>query len=169
MNKQMQKGQIVKVGMADWKSTAAPDTLRTSGLGSCIGVVVYEKRRKIAALAHIMLPDSSMARQKEWNRAKFADSALEDMFTYFQHLGLRSYQLTAKMAGGAQMFAASSHTSEMMRIGPRNAEAVKKILALHRVRLEGEDTGGSKGRTIEFDPEDSTLSIRIVHRGEKVL
>jgi len=32
------QGQIVKVGIADMNIAKAPDKIRTSGLGSCVGV-----------------------------------------------------------------------------------------------------------------------------------
>ncbi|WP_026701080.1 chemotaxis protein CheD [Salibacterium aidingense] len=164
----IQEGQVVKVGMADWKMAAAPDTVRTSGLGSCIGTVLYDEKQQLAVLAHIMLPDSGMAGNKEINRAKFADTALADIFSVLQRKGCRMGQLKAKLAGGAQMFSFSSG-SEMMRVGPRNAEAVKQILRNCNIPVTAEDTGGNKGRTIEFDPQTNKLSIRTVNQGESYI
>src|SRR5699024_11905725 len=46
----------------------APNIIRTSGLGSCVGVVVYDLARKTAGLAHIMLPDSKQAKQRSEER-----------------------------------------------------------------------------------------------------
>ncbi|MCM3637854.1 chemotaxis protein CheC [Sporosarcina luteola] len=53
------------------------------------------------------------------------------------------------------------------RIGPRNVEAVKNELARLSIPIIAEDTGGSSGRTIEFDPMTSALSIRTVNLGTK--
>lgn len=164
----IEKQQIVKVGMADWKSTSAPHLLRTSGLGSCIGFVIYDDKKKIASLAHIMLPDSKMAKYKDLNRSKFADTALEDVLLDLEKRGCRLQTLKAKMAGGAQMFSFSSG-SDIMRIGPRNAEAVKALLKEKRIPLLAEDTGGNKGRTITFFPETGALNIRTIHQGETVI
>ncbi|MGY4689843.1 chemotaxis protein CheD [Salibacterium sp. K-3] len=162
---QIQEGQVIKVGMADWRAAMAPDKLRTSGLGSCVGVVLYDEDRQSAVMAHIMLPDSEMAGTRSVQRAKFADTAMEDALACLREKGSRLNRLQAKLAGGAQMFSFSSN-SEMMRIGPRNSEAVKSFLRDHGIAVRGEDTGGSKGRTIEFNPLDSCLSIRTVNQGE---
>ena len=35
--------QIIKVGLAEIKTAKPPQILRTSGLGSCVGVVVYNE------------------------------------------------------------------------------------------------------------------------------
>ncbi|SDH93286.1 chemotaxis protein CheD [Alteribacillus bidgolensis] len=160
--------KVIKVGMAEWKLIESPNTIRTSGLGSCVGVVVYDQWRKKAVLAHIMLPDSTMARHKQINRAKFADTAIEDVVAVLLTKGCSIQNMKAKIAGGAQMFSFSS-ANDIMKIGPRNAEAVKNILRKYHIPVTAEDIGGNKGRTIEFDPEFSTLHIRTVNQGEAVI
>jgi chemotaxis protein CheD len=54
-----------------------------------------------------------------------------------------------------------------MRIGPRNAEAVKKMLELYRIPLVAEDTGENFGRTIELECATGILVVRSVHQGVK--
>ncbi|SFP08210.1 chemotaxis protein CheD [Salibacterium halotolerans] len=154
--------------MADWKTAEAPERLRTSGLGSCVGVVLYEEGLSIAAMAHIMLPDSSMAAGRSLQRAKFADTALEDVLACLKEKGCSLRRLQAKLAGGAQMFS-FSEGSDMSRIGPRNSEAVKAVLKENGIPVKAEDTGGSKGRTIEFSIMDSSLYIRTVNEGKTII
>lgn len=155
---------IVKVGIADLKIVKAPHTIRTSGLGSCVGVIVFDPLLKIAGLAHVMLPDSSLAKSDTFNLAKYADTAVKELVLSVINIGARKAGLKAKIAGGAQMFQFTSG-NEMMRIGPRNVEAVKKQLDHLNILLVGEDVGGNCGRTIEFDPITSTLQVRTVNKG----
>ena len=68
----------VKVGMADLNICRAPDMITTLGLGSCIGIAVYDSVTKIGGLAHIMLPDSTQMRNN-LNIAKFADTGIEEL------------------------------------------------------------------------------------------
>jgi chemotaxis protein CheD len=70
------------------------------------------------------------------------------------------------MAGGAQMFQFASN-NEMMRIGPRNVEAIRKELDRLKIPIVSEDVGGNSGRTIEFDPVEGLLSVRTIHQGNK--
>ena len=156
--------RVVKVGMADLNVVKTPDTIRTSGLGSCVGVILYDERAQVAGMAHVMLPDSSYARNDKLNRAKYADTALEDLIDHVVAIGGIKKRLKAKMAGGAQMFNFSS-SNEAMRIGPRNAESVKEQLKKFSVPVIYEDTGGGSGRTIEFNPATSVLEIRTVNKG----
>ena len=70
--------------------------------------------------------------------------------------GVRPMSLKAKIAGGSQMFQFGS--SDTIRIGPRNIEAVKKELQRLSIPLIAEDEADQVGRTIEFNPSTSMLS-----------
>lgn len=48
-------GNMIKVGMADLKACKCPDALTTLGLGSCVGVALYDPVTKIGGLLHCML------------------------------------------------------------------------------------------------------------------
>ncbi|TGB04783.1 chemotaxis protein CheD [Halobacillus salinus] len=156
---------IIKVGIADLKFVSAPDRIRTSGLGSCVGVVLFDPRKQLAGMAHVMLPDSHMAKQEKMNRFKYADTALDDLLRGLTDNGASKFRMKAKIAGGAQMFSFKT-SSDMMRIGPRNIEAVKEKLAQFHIPIIAEDVGGKSGRTIVFDPSTTDLHIRKVNHGE---
>lgn len=158
--------EVVKVGMADLNIVSAPNTIRTSGLGSCVGVVLYDEYTTVAGMAHIMLPDSKMGKTGTINVAKYADTAIDELIRRLELAGARVRCLKAKIAGGAQMFTFSS-SNEMMRIGPRNVDAVKQKLKELQIPIVAEDVGGASGRTIEFNPLTKKLSIRTVNQGVK--
>ncbi|OAH53786.1 MULTISPECIES: chemotaxis protein CheD [Bacillaceae] len=159
---------VVKVGIADINVVRPPGTIRTSGLGSCVGVVIYDETARIAGMVHIMLPDSSLAKSGAKNEAKFADTGVPALIKELTQSGARPFRLKAKIAGGAQMFQYKSG-SDLMKIGPRNVEAVKQQLKIARIPILAEDVGGNSGRTIEFDPLTSILHIRSVSKGEQRL
>ncbi|WNB90379.1 chemotaxis protein CheD [Bacillus sp. NEB1478] len=159
---------IVKVGIAELDLAVPPDTIRTTGLGSCVGVVLYDEVKKIAGLAHVMLPDSTLAKAASLNIGKYADTAIKTLYDMLIKKGAIRRNLKAKIAGGAQMFQFTSG-SEMMRIGPRNVESVKTMLAELGIPIIASDVGGSSGRTIEFNPESAQLSIKTVNMGTKIL
>ena len=56
---------LIKVGMADYKVGAAPSTLISYGLGSCIGLSLYDPKAQVGGLLHYMLPDSKQARPSD--------------------------------------------------------------------------------------------------------
>ncbi|WP_284139974.1 MULTISPECIES: chemotaxis protein CheD [unclassified Virgibacillus] len=156
---------VIKVGIADLNIVKAPDTIRTSGLGSCVGAVIYDLPKKIAGMAHVMLPDSSLNKQSNLNESKYADTAIPKLIELLVENGARKSSLQAKLAGGAQMFQLSV-SSDTMRIGPRNVEAVERQLEIFRIPIIASDVGGNCGRTIEFEPETGKLKIKTVNKGE---
>lgn len=156
---------LVKVGMADLNIAAGGDILKTTGLGSCVGLTLFDPKCKVAGMAHVMLPSSSIARESQINIAKYADTAIPELIERMKTAGASISRLEAKMAGGAQMFALGG--SDTLRIGPRNVESCTEMLSKLGIPVKAQDTGGNYGRTIEFDSEKGTLMIRSVQYGVK--
>lgn len=156
---------IIKVGMADLQTATYPDILTTLGLGSCVGIALFDQVRKIAGLAHIMLPSSKQVVNNS-NIAKFADTGIEKLLDEMLRLGANKANIKAKMAGGAQMFS-FSEASDIMRIGARNVASSKEKLKELGIPVISEDTGGCYGRTIELHSASGKLLIKTIGHGVK--
>ena len=150
----------VRVGIADAKIISAPNSIMTIGLGSCVGIALYDTVKKIAALIHIMLPDSH-AFKSVTNPYKFADLAIPLILEEMTKRGCIKKNVVAKIAGGASMFK-FSEKSINSDIGNRNIEAVREGII-----IAAEDVGGSKGRTMFVESESGKVLIRIVGQGIK--
>ena len=159
--------ELIKVGMADYKTGRNPNSLISYGLGSCVGIALYDSVNKIGGLAHIMLPDSTQARLTE-NPAKFADTALPLMLNDMIKMGAIKARVTAKIAGGAQMFTFANAT-DVMRVRERNAEAVRMLLKKIDIRILADDTGGNYGRTVELKIDTGIYRVKTIAQGEKEL
>jgi chemotaxis protein CheD len=155
-------GMII-VGMADMNTSRSPGILTTIGLGSCVGVALYDPLTKVAGLAHIMLPDSSLIKNNV-NKAKFADTAVIKLVNDMTLMGARRTCIVAKIAGGAQMFSITGN-NESMKIGERNVEAVTKILRKLNIPIVASDTGKNYGRTVELYSQDGRLVVKTVGHG----
>lgn len=156
---------LIKVGMADLQVSKHPCVLTTLGLGSCVGIALFDSVRKISGLAHIMLPSSQQVSNNA-NIAKFADTGIEKLLEDMLKLGALKSSITAKLAGGAQMFAFSD-TSDIMRIGARNVVSSKEKLIELKIPVIAEDTGGNYGRTIELNSGNGKLLIKTIGHGVK--
>ncbi|RQG99147.1 chemotaxis protein CheD [Natrarchaeobius oligotrophus] len=156
----------VPVGIADYVVVDDSTPLKTSGLGSCIGVVVHDEAATVSGLLHFMLPRADEAHSGNHPDAKFADTGFEAMFAEFRDLGGRPSRSWAKGAGGATMveFAETSRS-----IGARNVEAVRRELEFYGVSIAGTDFGGHHGRSIEFDPATGTLTVNGADGVERTL
>ncbi|MCR5486796.1 MAG: chemotaxis protein CheD [Lachnospiraceae bacterium] len=159
--------EMIKVGMADLKLCISPNSITTLGLGSCVGVAIRDTGNKVGGLAHVMLPDSNEIKNNV-NIAKFADTGVAELVRQMEKAGARRKMMVAKIAGGAQMFAFQNN-SQMMRVGDRNVEAVKKKLRELGIPIKAEDTGLNYGRTVEFYPESGDFVIKSVGKPVKTI
>lgn len=160
-------GDMIKVGMADMNLCVSPNAITTLGLGSCVGIVLYDSSRKLCGMVHVMLPDSTQIKNNE-NLAKFADTGIDELLRRLLVNGANRKMITSKIAGGAQMFAFNTN-NDMLRVGERNVEAAKKKLSALGIPILAEDTGESYGRTIEFYPETGALLIKAVGKPGKTI
>lgn len=157
---------LIKVGMADLNVAKSPGRLRTTGLGSCVGVALFDAVAKVGGLAHVMLPSRSLSRGDN-NLAKYADTAIPLLLQKMEECGAKKSRIVAKLAGGAQMFKFQS--AHQLSIGKRNVEACHEQLKQENIPVVAEDTGGNYGRTIELDTETGVLFVRSVNAGTKKL
>ncbi len=149
----------ITVGIADLNIAREPDVLATYALGSCIGICLYDADKKIAGLAHIMLPLSKDAAPGTagGNTRRYADTGIAELIKKMITAGASTARMTAKIAGGAQMF---STNSAVFNIGERNVAAVKQVLASHKIRIIAEQTGSNYGRTVFFHPDTGIMEVR---------
>ncbi|HEY5557141.1 chemotaxis protein CheD [Acetobacterium sp.] len=154
---------LIVVGISDYKFSKAPEVIVTYALGSCVGVCLYDRVLKIGGLSHIMLPDSTNFTNKEINRMKFADTAIIDLVKELKKNSFGTNRITAKIAGGAQMFE-TQPGSKIGGIGERNIQSVKKVLYDLKIPILAEDTGLNYGRTQYFDLETGIMKIQSLNR-----
>jgi len=170
------KDEVVNVGVAEYFVTHNPHVLASFGLGSCVGVALYDEKKNIGGLAHIMLPDST-AMTKRGNPGRYADTAIEAMVDEMERLGSNRRDIRARIAGGACMFTIPGATNPRnvpgpclgMQIGDRNIEAAKEALKKLHIPIAAEDTGGDYGRTLRFNISDGSVTISSIKHGVKDL
>jgi chemotaxis protein CheD len=157
--------ETIRVGISEVKVTEFPNKLRTAGLGSCVGIVLYDRSLGYAGMAHAMLPDHTIFKNATLQfPGKYVDTAIQELLKELRLKGSHPTHLKAKLAGGAEMFKFTDRS--MARIGERNIQASKSALDAWQIPLVAEETGGQFGRTIEFDITTSKLHIRTASQGE---
>src|SRR5574340_433815 len=141
-----------------------PMVLITPALGSCVGVTLWDAFARRGGMGHIMLPSPSDTRL-EGLSDRFASIAVPKMAEAVAH-GPNVRRLVAKIAGGSTMFAVDA---DAMSIGERNVLEVKRQLALLRIPLVAEDTGGAHARTMELHLDTGLVQVRSYRYGIKDL
>lgn len=167
----MTPSPIIVVGIAEMRVATVGYRLRTAGLGSCIGLTLFDPVLRVAGMAHLMLPKPLEAHQSEQsiNRAKYVETGIPDLIELLRKMGAKQSRLVAKMAGGAQMFAGISAQPDRLRIGDRNREACQQMLQKFHIELKAMDVGGDYGRTLELEVDTGRLFVKSFVHGEKEL
>ncbi len=158
INQTPEQERVKVIGLGEFQVTSDPNTVLVClGLGSCVALCAYDPFQKVGGMAHMVLPSSSEGRNSGRD-AKFVDQAIPLLLQGMEHLGAARLRMIVKMAGGAHMITAPGFNG-MRNIGDRNAEATRAILATLGLRLQGEDTGGSHGRTVRLYVSSGRLTV----------
>ncbi len=160
-------GDTIVIGMAELVAVKAPVKITTIGLGSCVGICLFDNRAKVAGMAHAMLPDSTKIINHD-NMAKFVDTSVEKLIEDMVKLGALKTRIAAKVVGGAQMFSFKNENNSM-RIGERNIEASFEILKKFNIPILAKDVGKNYGRTIIFDSTTGELLVNSLSHGYKTI
>lgn len=153
---------LLRAGMAEIAIGGPEDVLQALGLGSCIGILMFDRQTHIGGLAHIMLPESSVARDGKVALAKYADTAVPELLRLLAEKGIPKQRLVVKIAGGAEMFSFSGSDGPKLAVGARNAVAVVEEISKHGLRITAQDTGGNHGRTMEANLESGICTVKVI-------
>lgn len=145
-----------RVGVGEVCVGRSPDVISTV-LGSCVGVMIYDRESGVGGLAHVMLPDSEGRSDQP---AKYADTAVPELLRQLTLKGANPAKMRAKIAGGAKMFEFKKKTV-FSDIGMCNIEAVRGALSSERIPLAVEDTGENFGRNVEFHLDTGKVIVKV--------
>lgn len=131
-------------------------------VGSCVAVVIQDRRRRVAALAHVMLPACN---GRGTPPGRYADTAIPEMLRLLADLGGERSACTAKLAGGAKMFAFASGVP----IGDQNVSAVERLLAEVGIPVTARACGGDCGRRVSLEVATGVMTVETVGHGTERL
>lgn len=149
--------------VADLRSGLENDTLVTVGLGSCVAIMLHDAQAKVGGMAHILLPSPALSRV-DTNPAKFPQTAIPRLIQLMVSEGAEPGRITARLAGGASMFASLAPPGTI-QMGERNLVAARQVLNTHGVPLVGEAVGGDFGRTVRLRVRDGHIEVSTVAHG----
>lgn len=151
---------VYTVGVADLKiSSESADMLITYALGSCLGVTVYDFKKKKGGLLHCMMPDSGIDRIKAaGNPYLYVDSGMKVMMDNFYRDGSRKNDLIIRVAGGSS--SKLNEEEDFFQIGRRNFVSLRKFLWDEGLMLKAQDVGGYGSRTVTLELESGKMLIK---------
>ena len=154
----------VPVQIGDIKVGGEDTVLFTIGLGSCVAIVVYDEGARVGGMAHAMLPTPASARTSD-KIGRFVTTAVPELIDRMVEHGADRNALRARLAGGASMFERLL-TDYGRKLGPRNVQAARAALAAAGVPIDGEDVGGTYGRSVYLTVADGRMLVTSVHHDD---
>lgn len=127
----------------------------TTLLGSCVAVMLYDSALGIKGMNHFLLPSSCA----QGASCRFGLYAMETMLNEMYKLGCRKENLSAKIAGGANVLHNLSDN-----IGERNVIFARSFCRSEGIRIAAENVLGNNGRVVMLDSHFNTVSKTIVNR-----
>ncbi|MGH7525717.1 MAG: chemotaxis protein CheD [Gemmatimonadales bacterium] len=162
----MNRHEVI-VRVADLRVGTGDDVLLTVGLGSCVAILLHDSAARVGGLAHILLPSPALSRKDE-NAARFPQTAVPHLLQLMAEQGASPRRITARLAGGASMFASLSPPGAI-QMGERNVVASRQALNGHGIPLVAEAVGGDFGRTVRLRVADGKVDVSSVAHGVRPL
>ncbi|HSP06901.1 MAG TPA: chemotaxis protein CheD [Acidobacteriota bacterium] len=156
---------LEKVGIGQHRVLHRVGVLAAHGLGSCIGLFLYDSSVKVGGLAHIMLPGRK-PEEVPVDSSRYAENAFENLTDQMARLGASPGRIGAILIGGAHMFR-DAYEDVRQTIGQKNQDAVLDMLRRRLVPIVAHDLGGEIGRTMEADVSTGTVIVRTFRSGTK--
>jgi chemotaxis protein CheD len=150
--------QTVTVGLGEVKTAtpASAEVLLALGLGSCVGVVLFDPLARVGGMAHVVLPEPP---EGAATSPKFATHAVPLLLERVLALGAERERLVCTIAGGAQVLAAGG-LRDSFRIGERNVAAVQAALRRLGIVPRAADCGGTTGRSLRLSLSDGRVVVK---------
>jgi chemotaxis protein CheD len=160
-------GTELLVSVADLQAAKGESVLVTLGLGSCVALMLHDPAVQVGGLAHILLPSRSLTRGGD-NPGRFPQSAVPALLDRMADLGADRRRMTARLVGGAAMFASLAPAGSI-QMGDRNLIAAREVLTGLAIPIVGELVGGAQGRSVWFEVAAGRIRVRSVGKSEQIL
>ena len=167
MSMDMERENVMAVGIADMKVTADPlKTLVTYSLGSCVGVVIYDPVAVVGGMLHSMLPDAvGDPAGPSFNPYEFIDTGVPLLFKEAYRYGARKYRIEVSVVGCAQIMDDSGY----FNIGKRNLAALRRLFWKNGILISREHVEGAASRMVRLEMKTGRVMLRCGWNEEFIL
>lgn len=130
--------------------------LETTSLGSCVAVALYDAEAKVGGLCHCLL-DRSGRFGPVTEPGRCADTAIPALVQEMVALGAHQDRLTARIAGGGNMF---STRTLIYDVGVWNVDSARETLSILGIQIIGEDVGGGAARRLRLSMGSGLVTVQ---------
>lgn len=157
----VKNGEIIKVGVGDFKLGREGQVLETV-LGCCVGICLYDEKRKMGGLLHSMLPEAPQG--KNVDPVRYFNTGLIEILRAMQtEFGIYETDLTARLYGGAKLILQSNQN-----IGQENVDQARRFLKEKNIDIISQKVGGNRGYRIQFDISTGSVKYQLLGKNASI-
>lgn len=155
----MSHAQKIFLGTGEMVVSTVPCEVRTI-LGSCVGVALYDPRRKVGGLCHYLLANDPDLDEpgSTGGSVRYGQVAIPALARRLIKAGSDRRDLLAVVAGGALLLDAN----EVFFVGEKNIRLAFQVLENLRIPIVYHDIGGDRGRRMVFHTHNGHYSISLI-------
>jgi chemotaxis protein CheD len=132
---------VLDVNSGQVKLGRESSVLRSLAIGSCVAVVAYDRRQKVGAMAHVMLPGK--ARPSAAEKTRYAADALEHLSAIMTRAGSRLDDADVCLVGAGNVLERLDDT-----ICAANIRSIRGILGQMRIPIRAAVLGGTERKGV---------------------
>jgi len=146
---------MVWVFQGDFYTSANPNEIVTTVLGSCIAVCVRDPDIRFGGMNHFLLPEPGKGKDIGASRElRYGSYSIERLINAIMAHGGRRDRLEFKIFGGASLKIGSS-----AEVGGRNADFVENYLDREGFKIAARDLRGTLPRRLRYYPTTGKVMV----------
>ncbi len=143
--------EVIYVNTGEAKVSEGEAILRAIAIGSCIVVAALDSKKKVGAMAHVMLPGKAPRQFVE--KTKYAFDAIEKMLGQMLEAGSNMDDIEVCLVGAGNVLEKENDT-----ICDANIESVTGILKEKGICVKASALGGTERKGVFLDTETGSIS-----------
>jgi chemotaxis protein CheD len=143
------------IHIGEYYASEVPTIIYTL-LGSCVAVCLYDRKKRIGGMNHILLPGNA-SMDKFNDCARYGINAMELLIAKMVKLGGEKRNLAAKVFGGANLLPSIPYER---CVGKKNVFFVLNFLSKASIPVLSQDVGGNDSRKVFFHTDTGDVYLK---------
>ena len=156
--------QIIDVRIGEVRAAQGQVILQSRAIGSCVAVAFCDVKKKIGALAHIMLPGRAPKNKKNDEKNKYTANAINTLLSEIRGLGSTNGSIKVFLVGGANVLNRKDDT-----ICQDNIDSILSVLEEKKLKITARSLGGTDRKSISVDVGRGIIYCAEGNQSEKLL
>lgn len=143
--------ETITVFTGEVKTSNQTAVLKSSPIGSCVVVVLFDENCKHGGMAHIMLPDKAPEKENTVT-GRYAQNAICQLIDELTAHGVNTKKLNAVVVGGGNVLKRENDT-----ICINNLKSVSQLLEKNKIEVVAGSVKGTERKSVRFDIQNGLI------------